>query len=212
MRQAPDSVSRGIHHRPGAAVRRCRESDPQGWPDYLAQANAALRVPTPRSATSGRRTTAEPAGASATDRGRTGRGSSTSTGTRSRAGKDRPALIVSSRFHLDLTLGQLVSVLPLTSVERLGWVHRVHVASGEEWVITEQTRTVSVTDFAGRHRRSACPATSSPRSGTCWRRCSLCSGSEESVSTSQSHDASSRNAELLILAERPRHSSVYRSL
>jgi len=62
-------------------------------------------------------------------------------------GKDRPALVVSSRFHLDLTMGQLVFVLPLTSVERAGWVHRVHVASGGGWVVTEQIRTVSVERF-----------------------------------------------------------------
>lgn len=66
-------------------------------------------------------------------------------------GRDRPALVVSSRFHLGSTLGQLVSVLPLTSVERRGWMHRVHVASGGGWVITEQIRTVSV----GRFRRYA---------------------------------------------------------
>lgn len=62
-------------------------------------------------------------------------------------GKDRPALVVSSRFHLDVTLGQLVSVLPMTSVERRGWVHRVHVVSGGGWVITEQIRTVSADRF-----------------------------------------------------------------
>jgi mRNA interferase MazF len=66
-------------------------------------------------------------------------------------GKDRPALVVSSRFHLDLTMGHLVNVLPLTSVERRGWMHRVHVASGGGWVITEQVRTVS----ADRFRRHA---------------------------------------------------------
>lgn len=62
-------------------------------------------------------------------------------------GKDRPALVVSSRFHLDLTMGQLVNVLPLTNVERRGWLHRVHVASGGGWVITEQVRTVSADRF-----------------------------------------------------------------
>lgn len=62
-------------------------------------------------------------------------------------GKDRPALVVSSRFHLDLTLGHLVNVLPLTSVERRGWMHRVHVASVGGWVITEQIRTVSADRF-----------------------------------------------------------------
>lgn len=66
-------------------------------------------------------------------------------------GKDRPALVVSSRFHLDLTAGQLVTVLPLTSVERAGWLHRVQVVSGGGWVITEQIRTVS----ADRLRRYA---------------------------------------------------------
>ncbi|MDQ6849096.1 MAG: type II toxin-antitoxin system PemK/MazF family toxin [Actinomycetota bacterium] len=62
-------------------------------------------------------------------------------------GKDRPALVVSSRFHLGITLGQLVSVLPLTSVERRGWLHRIHVAAGGGWVITEQIRTVSINRF-----------------------------------------------------------------
>lgn len=62
-------------------------------------------------------------------------------------GKDLPALVVSSRFHLDLTMGHLVSVLPLTSLERRGWMHRVPVASGGGWVITEQIRTVSADRF-----------------------------------------------------------------
>ena len=55
--------------------------------------------------------------------------------------------MVSSRFHLGITLGQVVSVLPLTSVERRGWMHRIHVAAGAGWVITEQVRTVSITRF-----------------------------------------------------------------
>lgn len=62
-------------------------------------------------------------------------------------GKDRPALVVSSRFHLAVTGGQLAAVLPLTSVGRRGWMHRVHVASGGGWVITEQIRTVSINRF-----------------------------------------------------------------
>lgn len=62
-------------------------------------------------------------------------------------GKDRPALVVSSQFHLDVTMSHLVSVLPLTSVERRGWLHRVHVASGGGWVITEQIRTVAAARF-----------------------------------------------------------------
>ncbi len=66
-------------------------------------------------------------------------------------GKDRPALVISSRFHLEVTLGHLVSVLPLTSLERRGWMHRVQVGSGGGWVITEQIRTVA----ADRFRRHA---------------------------------------------------------
>lgn len=62
-------------------------------------------------------------------------------------GKDRPALVVSTAFHLAVTLGQLVTVLPLTSVERAGWVHRVRIANGGGWVITEQVRTVSAQRF-----------------------------------------------------------------
>ncbi len=61
-------------------------------------------------------------------------------------GKDRPALVISSRFHLDLTAGRLVTVLPLTTVERPGWLHRVPLAAGG-WVITEQVRTVSSDRF-----------------------------------------------------------------
>ncbi|WP_416211116.1 type II toxin-antitoxin system PemK/MazF family toxin [Frankia sp. Cr2] len=45
---------------------------------------------------------------------------------REQAGQ-RPVLVVSSRFHLALTGGALVSVLPLTTRERPGWVHRVRI-------------------------------------------------------------------------------------
>jgi mRNA interferase MazF len=62
-------------------------------------------------------------------------------------GKDRPALVVSTAFHLAVTLEQLVTVLPLTSVERAGWAHRVRIANGGGWVITEQVRTVSAQRF-----------------------------------------------------------------
>lgn len=55
--------------------------------------------------------------------------------------------MVSSRSHLDLTARHLVSVLPLTSFERPAWVHRIRVASGGGWVITEQVRTVSADRF-----------------------------------------------------------------
>lgn len=72
-------------------------------------------------------------------------------------GRDRPALVVSSRFHLDLTASQLVSVLPLTTVERPGWMHRVRIASGGGWVITEQIRTVSA-DRLRRHASEITPS------------------------------------------------------
>ncbi|WGW13820.1 type II toxin-antitoxin system PemK/MazF family toxin [Saxibacter everestensis] len=62
-------------------------------------------------------------------------------------GKDRPALVVSSAFHLNLTRGALVSVLPLTSVERPGWLHRIPVANASGWVITEQVRTIAMERF-----------------------------------------------------------------
>lgn len=62
-------------------------------------------------------------------------------------GKDRPALVVSSTFHLRLTGGALIVVLPLTSVERPGWLHRVPVAAGGAWAITEQVRTLAAQRF-----------------------------------------------------------------
>lgn len=62
-------------------------------------------------------------------------------------GRDRPALVVSSEFHLKLTGSGLITVLPLTSVERPNWLHRVHVDSGNGWVITEQIRTLSAERF-----------------------------------------------------------------
>lgn len=62
-------------------------------------------------------------------------------------GKDRPALVISSQFHLDLTDNGLISVLPLTTVERRGWLHRIHIAAAEGWVITEQVRTVAAQRF-----------------------------------------------------------------
>jgi mRNA interferase MazF len=60
-------------------------------------------------------------------------------------GKDRPALVVSSSFHLALTGGALATVLPLTTVER-PWPHRAPVG-GRGWVITERIRTVSSARF-----------------------------------------------------------------
>ena len=40
-----------------------------------------------------------------------------------------------------------MSVLPLTSVERPGWLHRIPVANGGGWVMTEQVRTIAVQRF-----------------------------------------------------------------
>lgn len=62
-------------------------------------------------------------------------------------GRDRPALVVSSTFHLNLTGGALVSVLPLTSVQRPGWLHRVPITAGGGWVVTEQVRTLTAQRF-----------------------------------------------------------------
>ncbi|SCL16601.1 mRNA interferase MazF [Micromonospora rhizosphaerae] len=65
----------------------------------------------------------------------------------------RPALVVSSPFHLALTGGALVSVLPLTSRERPGWLHRVRIdipGHRAGWAITEQIRTVSAARLTGR--------------------------------------------------------------
>lgn len=64
----------------------------------------------------------------------------------------RPAIVVSSRFHLALTGGALVSVLPLTTRERPGWAHRVRIdAPGKRtgWAVTEQVRTLSRTRLSG---------------------------------------------------------------
>lgn len=41
----------------------------------------------------------------------------------------------------------MVTVLPLTTVERPNWLHRVRVSEGEGWVITEQIRTLSASRF-----------------------------------------------------------------
>jgi len=59
--------------------------------------------------------------------------------------KKRPVIVVSSAFHLALTAGQLVTVLPLATVERPGWKHHVRIDSLRKtgWAITEQTRTIS---------------------------------------------------------------------
>lgn len=67
-------------------------------------------------------------------------------------GRSRPALVVSSTFHLRLVRDQLLSVLPLTTVERAGWLHRIKVSlPGQQtgWAITEQVRTISATRLTG---------------------------------------------------------------
>ncbi|WP_188316631.1 type II toxin-antitoxin system PemK/MazF family toxin [Solihabitans fulvus] len=67
-------------------------------------------------------------------------------------GKARPAVVVSSAFHLRLVRGELLSVLPLTSVERRGWLHRVEISlPGHKtgWAITEQVRTLSAARLVG---------------------------------------------------------------
>ena len=67
-------------------------------------------------------------------------------------GKARPAIVVSSAFHLRLVRDQLLSVLPLTTVDRPDWLHRVNVTlpgRKPSWAITEQIRTVSATRLTG---------------------------------------------------------------
>lgn len=52
-----------------------------------------------------------------------------------------------------LTGGALVTVLPLTTRERAGWLHRVRIeipGKRTSWLITEQIRTVSATRLTGR--------------------------------------------------------------
>jgi mRNA interferase MazF len=61
--------------------------------------------------------------------------------------KDRAALVVSSAFHLQLTLGDLVTVLPMTTRQRPGWLHHIEAGSAASWVMTEQIRTVSIERF-----------------------------------------------------------------
>jgi len=58
----------------------------------------------------------------------------------------RPAVVVSSQFHLSLTGGALISILPMTTRERPGWEHRISIPiPGKRggYIITEQVRTIS---------------------------------------------------------------------
>jgi mRNA interferase MazF len=63
----------------------------------------------------------------------------------------RPVLVVSSTFHLRLTGSALVTVLPLTTVERPGWLHRIPLSMRRSttFVITEQLRTISRDRLSG---------------------------------------------------------------
>ncbi|GAB3544721.1 mRNA interferase MazF [Actinopolyspora lacussalsi] len=54
-----------------------------------------------------------------------------------------PVLVVSSRFHLELTNSALVNALPLTGEERSERSQRVHVAAADSWVATERVHTVA---------------------------------------------------------------------
>lgn len=70
---------------------------------------------------------------------------------REQAGR-RPVLVISSAFHLRLTGEALVTVLPVTTRERHGWLHRIPVHSANRssgFVITEQVRTVARTRLRG---------------------------------------------------------------
>jgi mRNA interferase MazF len=64
--------------------------------------------------------------------------------------KERPAVIVSSAHHLRLLRGDLITVMPLTTVER-DWPFRIQVSTPGKtsWVITEQIRTVSALRVRG---------------------------------------------------------------
>ncbi len=66
-------------------------------------------------------------------------------------GGRRPVLIVSSRFHLDLTRSRLVTVVPLTTRQRPGWEHHVPItfAGRTSYAVTEQIRTLSTSRLAG---------------------------------------------------------------
>lgn len=70
---------------------------------------------------------------------------------REQAGR-RPVLVVSSAFHLRLTGEALVTVLPVTTRERSGWLHRTPVHSTDRpigFVITEQVRTIARSRLQG---------------------------------------------------------------
>jgi len=63
----------------------------------------------------------------------------------------RPVLVVSSPLHLAVTGRALATVLPLTTRERPGWLHRIPVKGpgAVSYVVTEQVRTIAVSRLAG---------------------------------------------------------------
>jgi mRNA interferase MazF len=63
-----------------------------------------------------------------------------------RGHEQRPVIIVSSRFQLQLTRSALVTVLPLTTRQRPGWAHHVPLTLPGHpisYVVTEQIRTMA---------------------------------------------------------------------
>ncbi len=64
----------------------------------------------------------------------------------------RPVLVVSSAFHLRLTRGTVVTVIPLTTRERPYLMHRVRIdipSKRVSYAITEQQRTVAADRLVG---------------------------------------------------------------
>lgn len=69
-------------------------------------------------------------------------------------GGRRPAVVVSSAFHLRLTGATILNVLPVTTRFRPGWEHHVPLdmpGKPPSFVLTEQLRTVSRNRIGG-HR------------------------------------------------------------
>lgn len=64
-------------------------------------------------------------------------------------GQDRPALVVSSAFHLEITGGSLTAVLPLASRERSGWLHRPHLKAADGGSSPNKSTPCPHSDSAG---------------------------------------------------------------
>ena len=60
-------------------------------------------------------------------------------------GGQRPVVVISSDFHLRVTRQRLVTVVPLTSRYREGWVHHVPIGGLRlaSFAITEQMRSLA---------------------------------------------------------------------